>query len=100
MTTLFYKATVYKFVDLMESKVQYTSISGGIATHSFNFIEELKADSLAELQSKIDSIYGKSYDECDGMLYYGIPENEWERSDCPENYEIIIEKVQTEIIGR
>jgi hypothetical protein len=100
MTTLFYKATVYKFTDLMESKVEQKSISGGIATHSFNFIEELKADSLSELESQIESVYGKSYDECDGMLYYGIPESEWERQDCPENYEVIFEKVQTEVIGR
>lgn len=98
MTTVFYKATVYKFTDLMESKHQHKSISGGIATHNFEFIQELKTDNLAELESKIESFYGKPYDKCDGMLYYSISEKDWNRSDCPENYEIIIEKVQTEII--
>jgi hypothetical protein len=100
MTTLFYKATVYKLTDLSESKVEHKSISGGKATHSFNFIEERKADNLAELESQIESVYGKSYDECDGVLYYGIPEKEWENQDCPEDYEVIFEKVQTETIGR
>lgn len=100
MTTLFYKATVYKFTDLIESKVDHKSISGGVATHIFEFVEELKADNLAELQSKIESFYGKPYDECNDMLYYTIPEKEWNSLDCPENYEAIIEKVQTEIIKR
>lgn len=100
MTTLFYKATIYKFTDLIESKVEHKSISGGIATHNFEFIEELKAANLAELEAKIESLYGKPYDECDDTLYYIIPDKDWNNSECPENYEAIIEKVRTEIVKR
>ena len=100
MKTLFYKATVYKFTDLEESLMNHTSISGGKASHNFEFIEEFKDEDLNALDAKIRSLYGKEYDKMDNSIYIGIPENEWNEKECPEHYEVIFEKVQIEDVER
>ncbi len=84
-----FKAEIFHCIDLMESKKKHVSISGGQASHSFNFIETITSDTLENLKKKVFEKYGPSYDSSENKLFLAIPEKEWSENECPENYETI-----------
>lgn len=88
-----YKAEIYHSVDLENSKQSHVSISGGKATHSFNYITTLNATNLLDLKLKVMSQYGKPYDTYENSMYLSIPESDWNEAECPENYEAIFSEV-------
>lgn len=88
-----FKAEIYHSVDLTESKQTHVSISGGKATHSFNYIDSLKANTLDELKKLINKKYGEIYDQDEDKFYINIPESDWSEKECYENYEAFISKI-------
>ena len=89
-----YKAEIFKMVDLENSKHNHVVISGGKATHSFYHVTNLTAETLEKLLDDIKSNFGEIYDHYENRLSISIPEDQWEESECPENYEAYISAIE------
>jgi hypothetical protein len=90
-----FNAEIYHSIDLTESKLNHTSISGGKASHSFLKVGELSSNTLKGLIKLIAGNYGKIYDSYENKAYIAIDEDQWHEKDCHENYEAFITKNTT-----
>lgn len=96
-----YKAEVFHYIDLLDSNENHVSISGGKATHFFNFLTDYTDSDLDSLVESIKRDYGEPMDinnEESSRLDFAISESHWAENNCPEHYTIYFSEVKKEPI--
>ena len=77
MSKLIFFVNVYKFTDFeMIGDKSHKSVSGGVASHSFEFVEEFKADSVNEVLNHVSSYAHKPYSVIENRLFLASVEGE------------------------
>lgn len=70
MNNLIFFVKVYKFTDFkMVGDKSHKSISGGIASHSFEFVEKFKADKVSKVLEHVSSYAHNPYDVIENRLF-------------------------------
>lgn len=89
-----FELEVLRFTDLIESKQDHKSISGGKATHSMVDYETKTFNTLKDLNEYIMRRYAPiEYDEHNESYISLISEDCWNEEECPEHYILNINEV-------